>query len=362
MSQALALAKLGRYSTQPNPCVGSVIVKSDKVVGEGYHQKAGQPHAEVLALRQASDQALGATAYVTLEPCCHTGRTPPCAEQLIDARVARVVYATEDPNPKVAGGGAARLREAGIEVFGGVLAEQATQLNRGFFHRMKHGRPFVTLKVAMSLDGKIGLMSGESKWITSPESRANVQRLRARSSAIVTGTGTIRADNPLLTVRDSSLVTHGRQPYIVILDSQCSLEPSYDVFSTTAECLLVAARIDEEKQASFSDKSVAVHQVRGTEGGVDLDELLALLVSLECNDVLVEAGPTLIGAFIEQKRWDELVVYVAPKIIGKAGRDGFAGNAIESLVEAKQLELVETRVIGADLRLTYRPAQSHYSA
>lgn len=355
MARALELARHGRYSTQPNPCVGSVVVNSNKLVGEGYHQKAGQPHAEVLALREAGDQARGATAYVTLEPCCHTGRTPPCADQLLDAQIARVVYATEDPNPKVAGGGAARLRAAGIEVCGGVLAEQAVALNRGFFHRMKEGRPFVTLKVAMSLDGKIGLMSGESKWVTGPDSRANVQQLRARSSAIITGTGTVRADNPRLTVRDDSLAMHGRQPLIVVLDSQCSLETGYDIFSTDADCAIVTTVADEEKRASFSAMSVAVHKVSANTCGVDLVETLALLASLECNDVLVEAGPTLLSAFIEQELWDELVVYIAPKLIGQRGRDGFPGTVIESLVEARVLSLVETRAIGTDLRLTYKP-------
>ena len=353
MARALELARRGRYSTQPNPHVGSVIVQSGTVVGEAYHRKAGQPHAEVLALREAGKLARGATVYVTLEPCSHTGRTPPCADQLIDADVSRVVFATEDPNPKVAGAGAARLRAAGIDVCSGFLAEPARQLNRGFFFRMEHGRPFVTLKIAMSLDGKIGLKSGESKWITGSDSRSDVQQLRARSSAVLTGTGTVRADNPKLNVRDESLDTGGRQPHAVVLDSRFSLETSYDIFKTDSNCILVTAKLDEKKQTSFANNSVAVHRVSGTDTGVDLEGVLTLLGDLECNEVLVEAGPTLVSSFIEQEIWNELIVYVAPTLIGSGGKDGFAGKAIQSLVDARKLRLVESRSVGVDLRLTY---------
>lgn len=355
MARALELARRGRYSTQPNPCVGSVIVSAGEIVGEGYHQKTGEPHAEVIALRQAAERAKGATAYVTLEPCCHTGRTPPCAEKLVAAEVARVVYATEDPNPRVAGGGAARLRAAGIAVEGAVLAEEAQLLNRGFFHRMKHRRPFVTLKIAMSLDGKIGLKSGESKWITGPDARANVQQLRARSCAVLTGSGTVREDNPRLTVRDSSLTMGGRHPRVIVLDSRLSLQTHYDIFSTEAECIVVTSETDAKKLARFARVPVTVHQLGRAAAGVDLAETLDLLNDLECNEVLVEAGPRLLNSFIEQDMFNELIVYVAPKLIGREGQEGFALGSITSLTDARKLHLVETMQIGSDVRLTYQP-------
>lgn len=356
MARALELARRGRYSTQPNPHVGCVIVHAGKVIGEGYHKKAGEPHAEVHALREAKELAKGATAYVTLEPCCHTGRTPPCTDELIAAQVARVVYAAEDPNPRVAGAGAKRLREAGIDVVSGLLGEDAAKLNRGFFRRLQYGRPFVTLKMAMSLDAKIGLDSGESKWITGEEARANVQQLRARSCAIITGSGTVRADNPRLTVRDESLATAGRQPRIVVLDSKMALSTSYDIFSTDAECIVVSNEDNPDKQAQLAEKSVQVHRIKGAPGGVDLGETLDLLSTLECNEVLVEAGPHLIGAFINEQLWDELIIYIAPKLIGNSGRNGFALPPIAALSEARNVQIVEMVQVGSDMRLTLRPS------
>ena len=356
MARALELARQGRYSTQPNPHVGCVIVNAGKTVGEGYHQKAGEPHAEANALREAGELGRGATAYVTLEPCNHTGRTPPCVDQLIAAQVARVVYAVEDPNPHVSGAGANRLREAGIEVVHGVLAEDAMRLNRGFLRRAQHGRPFVTLKIAMSLDAKIGLRSGESKWITGPQARADVQLLRARSCAIVTGSGTVRTDNPKLTVRDPSLATAGRQPRVVVLDSKMALDMSYDVFSGDAQCIVISSEDNQQKREKFAEKSVEVYRIqRSAKGGVDLGSTLDLLGALECNEVLVEAGPQVIGSFISEQLWDEMIVYIAPKIIGESGREGFELPPIAALGDASDVHVVDITQVGADLRLTLTP-------
>ena len=239
MARALQLARHGRYSTQPNPHVGRVIVQQDEIVGEGFHRKAGEAHAEIEALNVAGERARGATAYVTLEPCSHHGRTPPCSEQLLAAGIGRVVYAIGDVSPKVAGRGAALLRDKGISVSGGLMAAQAREINRGFFTRHEQGHPFVTIKIAMTLDAKIGLLSGESQWITGPEARTDVQRMRAQSCAIVTGRGTVQADNPRLSVRDESLQTFGRQPAVVVLDSRLKLTGDYEIFRTPADCIIM---------------------------------------------------------------------------------------------------------------------------
>ena len=358
MGRALELARRGWYSTQPNPRVGCVVVKNDEIVGEGFHEKAGRAHAEVNALNMAGEKARGATVFVTLEPCSHSGRTPPCCEKLIAAGVARVVYATGDVNPQVAGRGAEILREAGIAVSGGLLAVPARDINRGFFKRHEQGRPYVTIKLAISLDAKIGLKSGESKWITGADARMDVQRLRAQSCAIVTGSGTVRADNPRLTVRDPSLPTLGRQPRVVVVDSRLSLDSTYAIFHTDADCIIMHCAGTDNQMARMAEHHIVTQRVSGRVGQVDLAEVLAYLAKQECNEVLIEAGPSLASAFIETALWDELVVYVAPKLIGSSGRDGFSLAGISDLSSTTDLKINEVRRVGDDLRMTFTPGSS----
>ena len=347
MARALELAHQGRYSTQPNPRVGCVLVSQGEVVGEAYHQKAGEPHAEVLALRMAGERAKGATAYVTLEPCSHRGRTPPCCDALIAAGLARVIYSLDDANPEVAGSGAAKLREADIAVSAGLMAGESKALNRGFFKRHEHGMPFVTVKLATSLDAKIGLKTGESKWITGPDARADVQRMRAQSCAVITGSGTIRADNPRLNVRDQSLQTRGRQPLIVVLDSGLSLTSEYEIFKNPESCLIMHCA--EQRKAAHNARC---EQIKGRSGEIDLHEVLVTLSRLQCNEVMVEAGPSLASAFIASGLWDELVLFIAPKFIGSNGRDGFPLPSISDLSYATDVEIANVRHVGSDLRLT----------
>ncbi|MGR8948748.1 MAG: bifunctional diaminohydroxyphosphoribosylaminopyrimidine deaminase/5-amino-6-(5-phosphoribosylamino)uracil reductase RibD [Gammaproteobacteria bacterium] len=355
MARALSLAKRGEFSTQPNPKVGCVIVKDGVIVGEGYHQKAGQGHAEVNALNAAGSEARGATVYVTLEPCSHTGRTPPCTGQLLEAGVGRVFYAADDINPRVAGSGAAKLSAAGIDVQGGLMAAEARKLNRGFFHRHESGRPYVTVKLAMTIDGKIGLKTGESKWITGPEARADVQRLRARSCAVVTGSGTVVADNPQLVVRDPTLQMRGRQPRVVVLDSKLSLNPEYEIFHTDAACTVVYVHSDPAKTKLFEDAGVSLHHVDGTDAGVSLSATLDWLAELECNEILVEAGPQVASAFISESLWDEIALYVAPKLIGLGGQDGFCLPTISGLSKATAVNFADITYVGNDLRIKLTP-------
>lgn len=355
MTQAIELAERGRYSTHPNPRVGCVVVKDGQVIGEGYHQKTGEPHAEVHALLAAGDGVSGSTVYVSLEPCSHSGRTPPCADELIKRGVARVVYAIDDPNPRVSGRGGRRLREAGLAVTTDVLAPRARELNRGFFTRNTLGRPFVTLKIAMSLDAKIGLRNGESKWITGSLARLDVQKLRALSSAIITGSGTVAADNPNLTVRDESLETRGRQPLRVILDTNLGLNSDFNIFAKPSEALVFSCSKDAEKSQKFVSRGIEVITVSEQNQRVDIGKTLQVLAERDCNEVLVEAGPRLQRSFIENGLWDELVVYIAPKIIGRSGKDGFDMREINQLQEANEVTLVDTTQIGQDLRLTFQP-------
>ena len=359
MARALKLAKRGQFSTQPNPRVGCVVVNGGKVVGEGFHEKAGQAHAEVNALAEAREHAQGATVYVSLEPCSHTGRTPPCTAQLIEAGVTRVIYATNDSNPQVGGNGALQLEAAGVEVQGGLMAAEARILNRGFFHRHELGRPFVTVKLATTLDGKIGLKSGQSKWITGEDARADVQRLRARSCAIVTGSGTVRADNPEMIVRDQSLITLGRQPQVVVLDTNLSLSSEYKIFSTAAKCSVVYVQENLNNARELAEQGVRLYQVAeqigeqsiGNDRRVDLRETLRWLAAEQCNEILVEAGPELASAFIASDLWDEIIVYMAPKLIGSSGKEGFPLPPIHELADAKNLEFTDVRFVGSDLRI-----------
>lgn len=353
--ETLRLARGGLYTARPNPRVGCVIVRDGAVVGRGFHRLAGGPHAEIVALEAAGVRAAGATVYVTLEPCSHHGRTPPCADALIDARVARVVYACPDPNPRVAGRGAERLRRAGIEVvFGGPLTA-ARELNRGFLSRHERGRPWLTVKVGMSLDGRTALANGESRWITGPAARADVQRLRALSCAVMTGSGTIRADDPALTVRDARYAPLVRAPLRVVLDTALTVSPAARLFAEPGPVLIFTANEDPDRRAALMAVGADVEVIPAAHGGVALDAVVARLAARECNEVLVESGPRLAGALVAARLVDELVCYVAPRLLGAGARGAFAWADLVTLEHSHDLELVELRRIGSDLRLIARP-------
>jgi diaminohydroxyphosphoribosylaminopyrimidine deaminase / 5-amino-6-(5-phosphoribosylamino)uracil reductase len=308
--KALDLAARALYTTDPNPRVGCVIAHAERVVGEGWHVRAGEPHAEVLALRAAGPAARGATAYVSLEPCSHTGRTPPCADALIAAGVARVVCCTRDPNPKVSGAGIERLQNAGIAVQVGAYADEARRLNVGYFSRHERGRPYVRLKLAMTLDARTAPAGGGQMWISGAASRADVQTWRARSSAVLTGSGTVRCDDPQLNVR----LNYGpwiRQPLRVVLDTMLSMPRTAKILGNNQALVFAAA---EAPLGPFRD--VNVERVPRAGGGLDLDAVMQNLTAREVNELLIECGPTLAGAFVSRKLVDELVLYVAPKLLG----------------------------------------------
>jgi diaminohydroxyphosphoribosylaminopyrimidine deaminase/5-amino-6-(5-phosphoribosylamino)uracil reductase len=318
LARALALARQGLYTTDPNPRVGCVLVKQGQIIAEGWHARAGEPHAEAIALRAAGPKAPGATAYVSLEPCGHTGRTPPCADALIGAGIARVVCCTEDPNPKVAGSGIERLRTSGIEVAVGALQKEARELNVGFFHRFEHGRPYIRLKMAMTLDARTAASAGGHGWISGEASRADVQHWRARSSAILTGAGTVRSDDPQLNVR----LVYGpwvRQPLRVVLDTTLSCAPSSRIFA--GDGALVFAAEDAAGVASQPPSTLVgvrqVEQVPRGKDGLDLGAVISCLAQRQVNELLVECGPHLAGAFIAENLIDELVLYIAPTLFGE---------------------------------------------
>jgi len=357
MARAIQLAWRGRYSTHPNPRVGCVIARGDRIVGEGWHERAGEAHAEVLALSQAGAEARGATAYVTLEPCSHFGRTPPCARALIEAGVARVVAAMVDPNPAVSGRGLAMLREAGIEVQEGLLAEEAARLNPGFVKRMTTGRPWVRLKIATSLDGRTAMASGESQWITGPWARQDVQRLRAMSDAILTGVGTVLADNPALTVRRDELGDIGdatepsRQPLKVIADRDARTPVTAKILRGGHVRLYCAASAVASAPAQdLAALGVGITGIAWSEQGVDLAELLDSLGESGINELLVEAGPTLAGAFIRDNLADELWLYQAPVFLGSNGRPTVR-LPLERMAEKVQWRVLDRRLVGEDQRL-----------
>ena len=355
MVRALELARHGLYSTPPNPAVGCVLVRWGQVVGEGFHQKAGEPHAEIMALQEAGVASRGATAYVTLEPCSHQGRTPPCADALIAAGVRRVVVAMRDPNPRVDGSGLARLEAAGIKTAHGLLAGEAAEINRGFVRRMVTGRPWVTLKLGASLDGRTALADGTSKWITGERARDDVQRLRARSSAIVTGSGTVVADDPMLTVRDPELDTRGRRPLRVVLDSSLVTPPTAQVLSFAGSTLVLTRDAQSPLADPLRESGARVEAVRQAPEGLDLDAVLERLGELECNEVLVEAGPTLAGDFVRRGLVDEIVVYMAPVVLGDLARGLFNLPPLARMCDRCEFEWREVARIGDDLRLTLRP-------
>ncbi len=351
MAQALRLAERGAWTTRPNPMVGCVIAHGETVVGQGWHQRAGGPHAEIFALREAGERARGATAYVTLEPCAHHGRTPPCALALIDAGVSRVVAAMADPFPQVNGGGFVLLREAGIAVQHGLMAAQARELNHGFLSRVERGRPWLRLKYGMSLDGRTAMADGESKWITGPAARADVQRWRARAGAILTGAGTVAADDPSLTVRLEGEGGDFLPPVRVVLDAGLRTLDRAKVREGDAPTLyLHAADVAAPALAGVEFASVPSHA-----GRLDLSAVMALLAARGINEVQVEAGAGLGGALWRAGLVDELLLYQAPQLLGDTARPLLAGLGIERMADAVHLELRDTRQLGPDLRLLLRP-------
>jgi diaminohydroxyphosphoribosylaminopyrimidine deaminase / 5-amino-6-(5-phosphoribosylamino)uracil reductase len=343
LQRALDLAARALYTTDPNPRVGCVIAKEERVVGEGWHERAGQPHAEVMALRNAGSEAHGATAYVTLEPCSHTGRTPPCADALIAAGVARVVCCTRDPNPKVAGGGIDRLLAAGIAVQVGAFCDEARRLNIGYFSRHERGRPYVRLKLAMTLDGRTAPAGGGPMWISGETSRADVQTWRARSSAVLTGAGTVRCDDPQLNVR----LNYGpwvRQPLRVVLDSMLTTPRAAKIFRN-GEALIFAA--PEAPLGKFKD--LKVERVPRAAGGLDLDAVIQNLTTREINELLIECGATLAGAFLAGQLVDELILYMAPTVLGDNAEPLLrvrSGGA-----ELSSFEFRDAQPFGDDMRL-----------
>jgi len=350
MAQALRLAERGLFTTQPNPRVGCVIAHGDEVVGEGFHPRAGEPHAEVFALRAAGERARGATAYVTLEPCAHHGRTPPCADALVAAGVSRVVVAAEDPFPQVAGRGLGKLRDAGIAVDIGLMREASRALNVGFFSRIERNRPWVRAKLAMSLDGRTALANGESKWITGEAARADVQRWRARSSAILAGSGTVLADDPRLTARIDQPFA---PPLRVVLDRQLRTPAGSHVLDGSAPTLLLHAE-GAAVPAHLQDVDRAV--VPAADGGLDLAATLTLLAARGCNELHVEAGPTLCGALLAAGLADELLLYVAPLLLGDAARPLLQLPLLQDMGARWNLRVLDQRMLGQDLRLILRPA------
>jgi len=352
MARALELAARGLYTTDPNPRVGCVMVREERVVGEGWHARAGEPHAEVLALRAAGPQARGATVYVTLEPCSHTGRTPPCADALIAAGAARVLCCTPDPNPKVAGSGIERLRSAGIDVSVGLLRVEARRLNVGFFSRFERGRPFVRLKLAMSLDARTGPASAAKPWISSEASRADVQIWRARSGAVLTGAGTVRSDDPRLDVR----LAYGpwvRQPLRVVLDPELSCAPSSKIFQNDGALVFAAA-----DAPSRSMGRAMVERLPRAQGGLDLHAVIERLTEFEVNELLIECGPRLAGAFVAGGFVDELLLYVAPTLLGADAAPLLHVSGVGAPGSLPEFEFREVQRIGADLRLILVPKKA----
>lgn len=351
MRRALWLAERGLYTTDPNPRVGCVLVRAGEIVGEGWHAVAGGPHAEIVALQQAGERARGATAYVTLEPCCHHGKTPPCSEALIAAGVVRVVAAMEDPNPLVAGQGLAQLRAAGIATATGLLAAQAEALNPGFVQRMRIGRPFIRCKLAMSLDGRTAMASGESQWITGPAAREDVHRLRARSSAIMSGIGTVLKDDPSLTVRLEGDVAV-KQPLRIVLDPHLSTPEQARFLQQPGESLIVTACTEEAVQQRLRQAGAEVLCLPNGHDAVDLVALMRVLAERGINEILMETGAILSGAVLHAGMIDELIVYMAPKLMGDKARGLFHTPGLDLLADAVALEIQDIRAVGDDWRIT----------
>ena len=351
MTSALDQARQGLNTTHPNPRVGCVIASNEQIVGKGWHKETGGPHAEIHALLEAGDKAAGATAYVTLEPCSHSGRTPPCVDALIKAKIARVVCALEDPNPDVNGSGFQRLREAGIEVQSGLMVAQAEELNPGFLMRMRQQRPWVRIKLAQSLDGHIALANGTSQWISGPAARDDVQTWRARSDAILTGIGTVIADDPSLNVRN---VKDARQPARIIVDSHWRTPPEARLLGLPGQ-VLIAGLKELPVPEALKETAAECISMPSFEGRVDIRALLKELGIRGFNEVQVEAGATLCGSLIQHTLVDELLIYQAPVLLGGGAVSPFATRPLDNMDDRVHLEWMDSRRIGKDLRLRFKP-------
>ena len=375
MAQAISLAKKGWYSTHPNPRVGCVLVRDEQIIAQGWHQYAGQGHAEVNALAElgaiannstsdTNNSALGATAYVTLEPCSHFGKTPPCSNALIDAGIKRVVIAMVDPNPLVSGNGVKRLQENGVEVKTGVLEMEARALNPGFIQRMVNKRPRVRCKMAMSLDGRTAMATGESKWITAADAREDVQRLRAESSVILTGIGTVIADDPSMNVRSQRYADDKRQPDRFILDTQLRMSAQAKMLSLPGKTLIAAAQgcqqSMQQKVLELESQGAGIHflpvqKLSIDETSVSLPAMMSLMAELQYNEVLLEAGATLSGAMLQAGFVDELIIYMAPHLMGSEARGLFNLPGLDTMSKRINLHIQDIRAVGRDFRITAKP-------
>ncbi len=352
MARALQLAARGLYSAHPNPMVGCVIANNERIVGEGWHERAGEPHAEINALAAAGKDAEGATAYVTLEPCAHHGKTPPCAEALLQAGINKVIAAMQDPFAQVAGRGLEMLRNAGVTTEVGLMQTAAESLNAGFIARVTRDRPMVRVKVAASIDGATAMKSGESQWITGPEARNDVQRLRARSGAIMTGIGTVLADDPSLNVRLKELTAAGLQPLRVVLDSRLRMPLSAGMLALPGETLVCCT--GKHDHSRLNDAGAEVRSYAADGAAVDVGAVLTDLAQRGVNDVLVEAGPGVTGYLLQKELVDELVIYQAPHIMGSETRGMFQTPSWLALADRKRLQISDVRRIGGDTRITAR--------
>jgi diaminohydroxyphosphoribosylaminopyrimidine deaminase/5-amino-6-(5-phosphoribosylamino)uracil reductase len=360
MARALQLARRGLYSAHPNPRVGAVLVKNNHIIGQGFHVRAGQAHAEINALQEAGTLAEGAAAFVTLEPCCHYGRTPPCTQALIDAGIQRVVVAMIDPDRRVAGQGLARLTAAGIRSYRGVMEAEAQILNRGFASRIRRGRPWVRVKLAMSLDGRTALAGGQSRWISGKAARRDVQHWRARSSAIMTGGGTVRADDPRLTLRLSAaqlgITEPNLQPVRVILSTNLNISPKARVLHAPGQSIIFVGSVAQHKIRLFERSNVEVVRVASNEYGLDLSQVMQVLGGRQINELQVEAGAALSGALVREGLADELVIYLASFLMGDSARGMVHLPLIERMSDRLMLRIDDTRMVGEDLRITATPA------
>jgi diaminohydroxyphosphoribosylaminopyrimidine deaminase/5-amino-6-(5-phosphoribosylamino)uracil reductase len=362
MARALELAELGLATTDPNPRVGCVIARNGAIIGEGWHERAGEPHAEIRALQSARESVVGATLVVTLEPCSHFGRTPPCADAIIAARIGRVVYAMRDPNPRVAGAGIERLKAAGIETEGGLLEAEARALNCGYVQRMTHGLPWVRVKLAASLDGRTALANGDSRWITGDAARSDVQHWRARSSAILTGSGTVLHDDPQLNVRTGDGQPAARQPLRVIADSELKTPPAARVLSPPGQVLIFASSSTGPQRSKLEARGARIEQVPAGTAGIDLRAMLRRLGELEINEVWVEAGAQLAGALVNERLVNELVIYFAPDLLGDNARGMFELPELRALEDKWSTEFTDVRLIGRDLRVIAKCSVESFKA
>jgi diaminohydroxyphosphoribosylaminopyrimidine deaminase / 5-amino-6-(5-phosphoribosylamino)uracil reductase len=350
MLRALELAERGLNTTDPNPRVGSVVAREQKIIGEGWHERAGEAHAEIVALRAAGEASRGADIYVTLEPCTHVGRTPPCVDALLKAGVGRVVCAMVDPNPLVRGSGVARLRDAGVKVESGLSEAEARALNPGFIRRMERGLPWVRVKLGASLDGRTALADGESRWITSEESRADVQQWRARSSVILTGSGTVVKDNPRLDARSTPSQAQSRQPLRVVLDSELRIPLDARILDAPGRALIFTSA-DASRRTLFEARGVAVEILRRDSRGLDLSALMQRLAQMEVNEIWVESGPRLAGALLGAGLVNEIVTYLAPSVLGSTAQAMFELEPLASLRQRVKLRFTDVRRIGPDIRI-----------